>query len=91
VEVDQVVAEIPQLEPFLLIVGTATIQAFVCCEQGVFIESQSVKAALMDLIMTYLFLTLLTRMVSTTCWCFFSTMFTTSWTSRKCHPMLKIW
>ena len=52
-EVDQVVAEIPQSEPFILIVGTAIKQAFVCCEQGVLVESKSVKAALTDLIMTY--------------------------------------
>jgi len=58
VDIDEEVSEIPQSEPFIVVVGdpnaaAANSQAFICCEKRTIIESKCVKAALVHLIMSY--------------------------------------
>ena len=53
---DSELSEVMQSEPFLLVTGesgTDNSQVFVCCEGQLYIESKSVKDALLDLILTY--------------------------------------
>lgn len=53
---DSELSEVTQSEPFLLVTGepgTDNSQVFVCCEGQIYIESKSVKDALLDLISTY--------------------------------------
>lgn len=53
---DSELSEITQSEPLLLVTsepGTESSQVFVCCEGEIYIESKSVKDALLDLISTY--------------------------------------
>ena len=53
---DSELSEVTQSEPFLLVIGepgSDSCQVFVCCEGQIYIESKSVKDALLDLISTY--------------------------------------
>ena len=53
---DSELSEVTQSEPFLLVTGepgSDSCQVFVCCEGQIYIESKSVKDALLDLISTY--------------------------------------
>ena len=56
VDIDGELSEVLQSEPYLLVTsepGTESSQVFICCEGQVYIESKSVKDALLDLISTY--------------------------------------
>ena len=56
VDIDSEVSSVTQSEPFLLLTGEPGIencQVFICCEAELYIESKSIKDALVDLISTY--------------------------------------
>lgn len=56
VDVDSEISEVGQSEPFLLITGepgSESCQVFICCEGQMYMESKSIRDALLDLISTY--------------------------------------
>jgi len=56
VDIEEVISETAQYEPFILVTsksGTETSQIFICCEGEIYIESKSIKDALLDLLSTY--------------------------------------
>ena len=56
VDIDEMVSEITQTEPFLLVTskpGTESSQVIICCERQIYMESKSIKEALLDLLSTY--------------------------------------
>ena len=56
VDIDSEVSSVTQSESFLLLTGqpgTENCQVFICCEAELYIESKSIKDALIDLILTY--------------------------------------
>ena len=53
---DQEVVEIEQTAPFIIITGDPgceNSQIFVCCENDIFMESKTIRDALLDLLATY--------------------------------------
>ena len=56
IDVDGEVSKIQQSEPYLVMTGSPddeNCQFLVCCEQALYMESESVKDAIIDLISTY--------------------------------------
>ena len=56
IDVDSEISEVTQSEPFLLLTGQPGMenyQVFICCEGQLYLESKSIKDALLDLISTY--------------------------------------
>ena len=56
IDIDSEISEVTQSEPFLLLTGQPGMensQVFICCEGQLYLESKSIKDALLDLISTY--------------------------------------
>ena len=85
------VSEITQLKHFLLITskpGTESSQVFICCERQIYMESKSIKYALLDLLSTYFIFDLVYP--KTFC-CFCSITYLIFLINRHPHQLLKHW
>jgi len=53
VDLEEEISKIEQSEPFVSKPGTETSQIFVCCEKQIYLESKSMRDALVDMMSTY--------------------------------------
>ena len=57
IDIEKEVSEVQQSAPYILVtgvdVGDENSQLFICCEQAIYLESNTVKDVIIDLISTY--------------------------------------